>query len=305
MARDQYSELQAFIAVARHRSFTKAANEMGLSQSALSHTIRGLEKRLGIRLLTRTTRSVSPTDAGQRLIDRVAIKFEDIDAELAALTEMRDKPAGMVRISCSDHAAEQYIWPRLKPLLREYQDIQLEVRIDYGLTNIVEERLDAGVRLGEQLEQDMIAIPIMPKARMLVAASPDYLKGKSLPLVPQELLEHQCINIRLPTFGGNYAWEFEKDGRELKLQVSGQVTFTNVDHIIQAALDGFGFAFMPQESLAPHVKRGDLITVLEDWTPSFTGLYLYYPNRREASPAFKLVAEALRYNPELHPMIFE
>ena len=295
MARDHYSELQAFLAVARHASFTRAAAEMGVSQSALSHTVRGLEKRLGIRLLTRTTRSVAPTEAGERLIERVAGKFEDIDAELAAITEFRDKPAGTVRISCSDNVADNYLWPRLKPMLRDYPDINIELRIDYGLTNIVEERLDAGVRLGESLEQDMIALPISPPMRMLAVASPAYLKHRRLPETPHDLLQHNCINIRLTTYGGNYAWEFERDDRELRLHVNGQLTFNAVPPVIKACLDGFGIAYLTEDIVRGHIDRGELIPMLGEWSPPFPGYHLYYPNRREASPAFRKVVEVLHW----------
>ncbi len=295
MPRDHYSELQAFLAVARHQSFTRAAAEMGLSQSALSHTIRGLEQRLGIRLLTRTTRSVSPTEAGQQLIDRVASKFDDIDIELANISALRDKPAGTVRLSCSDNVAEAFIWPRLRPLLREYPDIKIEIRIDYGLTNIVEERLDAGVRLGEQIDQDMIAVPISGPVRMLAVASPEYWQQHPIPQIPQDLLQHSCINIRLPTYGGCYAWEFEKDGRELRLQVNGQLIFNTVPQIRQACVDGFGLAFLSDECVASEIAAGLLVPVLEDWCPPFPGYHLYYPNRREAAPAFRKVLEALRW----------
>lgn len=294
MPRDHYAELQAFLAVARHRSFTRAAAEMGVSQSALSHTIRGLEEHLGIRLLTRTTRNVAPTEAGERLISRVASKFEDIDAELANITELRDKPAGTVRISCSDTVATDILWPRLRPLLREYPDIHIELRVSYALTNIVEERLDAGVRLGEQVEQDMIAIPITPPLRMLAAASPEYLQGRQIPRVPQDLLQHNCINIRLPSYGGHYAWEFEKDDQKLKIQVPGQLTFSTGPLVLQACLDGFGIAFLPERSMTERVAAGQLVPMLEEWSPMFPGFHLYYPNRREASPAFRKVVEALR-----------
>lgn len=295
MARENYSEILAFIAVAREKSFTRAAASLGVSQSALSHTIRSLEKRLGIRLLTRTTRSVSTTDAGQRLVDAVAPKFSDIDAEIEALSELRDKPAGTVRISASDHAAQTVLWPRLTPLLRDYPEINLEIAIDYGLTDIVAQRLDAGVRFGEQVEKDMIAVRIGPDMRMAVVGSPDYMAGRFKPLAPQDLVEHRCINMRLPTYGGLYAWELEKDGRELNVRVDGQLVVNTVPDSLRAALEGFGLTYLPEDIVLPHINEGRLVRVLEDWCPPFAGYHLYYPNRRRASPAFGLVVEALRW----------
>jgi DNA-binding transcriptional LysR family regulator len=295
MSRDRYGELQAFINVAREGSFTKAAALMGVSQSALSHTIRGLEAHLGIRLLRRTTRSVSPTDAGQLLLERIAPHFSDIDAEIAAMSALRDKPAGSVRISASDNVAQNILWPRLAPVLREYPDIQLEINIDYRLTNIVEQRLDAGVRLGEQLEKDMIAVPIGPPMRMAAVASPDYFKRYAKPQKPQDLMEHNCINFRLPTFGGLYAWEFEKDGRKMDIQVKGQLICNTSIQVIHAALDGLGIGFMTEDSVTTLIHEGRLIRTLEDWCPPFSGYHLYYPNRREPTPAFQKVVEALRW----------
>ncbi|MAK92811.1 MAG: LysR family transcriptional regulator [Oleibacter sp.] len=294
MARDNYHELQAFIAVARERSFTRAAAQMGVSQSALSHTIRALESRLGIRLLTRTTRSVSPTEAGDRLLQTVAPLFEDIDAELAALTELRDKPAGTVRIACSDHAAEFTIWPRLSQLMKDYPDINIELRIDNGLTDIVGQRLDAGVRLGEHLDQDMIAVPLMPPVRMLVFSSPEYFAEHGVPQEPEDLMQHNCINFRLPSFGGLYTWEFEKDGREINVKVPGQLVFNTSSLILKAALQGNGIGYLPADMLGPHIANGSLMQVLDEWCPYFPGYHLYYPNRRDPSPAFRKVVEALR-----------
>ncbi|MFK4752352.1 LysR substrate-binding domain-containing protein [Oceanobacter antarcticus] len=295
MSRDRYGELQAFLNVAREGSFTKAAALLGVSQSALSHTIRGLEAHLGIRLLHRTTRSVSPTDAGQRLLERIAPHFNDIDAEIAAISALRDKPAGSVRISASDNVAQSLLWPRLAPVLRQYPDIQLEINIDFALTNIVERRLDAGVRLGEQLEKDMIAVPISPAVRMAAIASPGYFQRNPIPQVPQDLLAHNCINFRLPTYGGLYAWEFEKDGRELNIQVKGQLTCNTSQQVVAAALDGTGIGFLTEDTAIQFLREGKLIRVLEDWCPPFSGYHLYYPNRREPTPAFQIVVEALRW----------
>ena len=297
MSRDRYGELQAFLNVAREGSFTKAAALLGVSQSALSHTIRGLEAHLGIRLLHRTTRSVSPTDAGQRLLERIAPHFNDIDAEIAAISALRDKPAGSVRISASDSVAQSLLWPRLAPVLRQYPDIQLEINIDFALTNIVERRLDAGVRLGEQLEKDMIAVPISPAVRMAAIASPGYFQRNPIPQVPQDLLMHNCINFRLPTYGGLYAWEFEKDGRELNIQVKGQLTCNTSQQVVAAALDGTGIGFLTEDTAIQFLREGKLIRVLEDWCPPFSGYHLYYPNRREPTPAFQIVVEALRWPP--------
>lgn len=295
MPRQNYGEILAFIAVAREKSFTRAAASMGVSQSALSHTIRSLEKRLGIPLLTRTTRSVSPTEAGDRLLESVAPRFAEIDAEIEALSELRDKPVGTIRISSGDHAAETILWPKLVPLLKNYPDINLEINIDYGLTDIVAQRLDAGVRFGEQVGKDMIAVRIGPDMRMAVVGAPEYLAGKFIPLAPQDLVEHRCINLRLPTYGGLYAWELEKDGRELHVRVEGQLTFNTVPNALNAAIDGFGLAYLPEDIVLTHLAEGRLVRVLQDWCPPFPGYHLYYPDRRRSSPAFGLILDALRY----------
>lgn len=295
MSRENYGEILAFIAVAREKSFTKAAAHLGVSQSALSHTIRSLENRLDIRLLTRTTRSVSVTEAGERLLKAVAPRFEEIDAEIEALSELRDKPAGTIRISAGDHAVETILWPKLNPLLKEYPEIIIELNVDYGLTDIVTQRLDAGVRFGEQVEKDMIAVPIGPEARIAVVGSPEYMAGRYIPMAPQDLLEHRCINMRLPTYGGLYAWELEKDGRELNVRVEGSVIVNTVPNAIRAALDGHGLSYLPEDIVLPHINEGRLVRVLEDWCPPFPGYHLYYPNRRRSSPAFSLVVDALRY----------
>jgi DNA-binding transcriptional LysR family regulator len=289
------NDLAAFVIVARERSFTRAAAQLGVSQSALSHTMRGLEERLGLRLLTRTTRSVKPTDAGERLLATWAPRLEAIDSELADLGRLRDRPAGDVRITADEYSARAVLWPALRQLLTRYPDIAVEIVTDYGLTDIVAERYDAGVRLGGLVAKDMIAVPIAPDMRMIVIAAPAYLAGRPTPKTPQDLTGHSCINLRLPTYGGVYAWEFAKDGRELRVRVEGQVIFNSGDQILQAALDGFGVAYLPQGQVQPFIDRGDLTELLADWTPSYPGYHLYYPSRRQQTPAFAVVVEALRY----------
>ena len=295
MARETMSDLVAFLAVARERSFTKAAGKLAVSPSALSHAIRGLEERIGVRLLTRTTRSVAPTAAGDRLLRTIGPHFDEIRSEIDALSELRDKPAGMVRIVAGDHPAETLLWPALEKLLPGYPDIHVEICADNGLTDIVEERFDAGVRLGESVAKDMIAVPIGPEIRFLAVASPSYFQGREKPKTPHDLAEHQCINQRLPTLGGFYAWEFEKNGRELKVRVEGQIALNRIALVREAALAGFGIGFMPADYVGRHVAKGRLVAVLEDWTPPFPGYHLYYPSRRQQSPAFALLVEALRY----------
>jgi DNA-binding transcriptional LysR family regulator len=295
MARHPIDDLAAFLAVARARSFTRAAAKLGVSQSALSHTIRGLEERLGVRLLTRTTRSVAPTEAGERLVRTVGPRLEEIDAELAALTELREKPAGSIRITTGEHSAEAILWPALAKLLPRYPDIKVELIIDYGLTDIVAERYDAGVRLGEQVAKDMIAVRIGPDFRMAVVGAPSYFARRPRPKTPQELTVHDCINIRLPTYGGIYAWEFEKRGRGLKVRVDGQLLFNNTALRLKAALAGLGLAYLPDDQVEKHLADGRLIRVLADWCPPFPGYHLYYPSRRQPAPAFALLVEALRY----------
>ncbi|CAN7281708.1 LysR family transcriptional regulator [Phyllobacterium sp. LjRoot231] len=295
MARQSVNDLIVFLAVAREQSFTKAAAKLGVSQSALSHTIRGLEERLGLRLLTRTTRSVSPTEAGERLLVSIGPRFDEIEGELAALSEFRDRPAGTIRITTAEHPAEAVLWPALEKLLPEYPDIHVEVIVDYGLTDIVAERYDAGVRLGEQVAKDMIAVRIGPDMRMAVVGAPAYFARRPKPLTPQDLTDHTCINMRLPTHGGIYAWEFERDGRELKVRVEGQLVFNNIALRLNAVLAGMGLAFMPEDLVRAHIAEGRLVCVLSDWCPPFPGYHLYYPSRRQASPAFALVVNALRY----------
>ncbi len=300
MARESVNDLIAFLAVARERSFTRAAAKLGVSQSALSHTIRGLEARLGLRLLTRTTRSVAPTEAGERLLRTVGPRFEEIEAELAALSELREKPAGTVRITTGEHAADTILWPAVKRLLPDYPDIKVEIVIDYGLTDIVAERYDAGVRLGEQIANNMIAVRIGPDMRMAVAGSPSYFARRKRPRTPQDLTDHDCINLRLPTYGGLYPWEFEKGGREVKVRVEGRLVFNNIALRLNAALAGFGLAYLPEDQAQAYLADGRLIRALADWCPPFSGYHLYYPSQRQPAPAFALLVDALRYRLAVH-----
>jgi DNA-binding transcriptional LysR family regulator len=295
MQRGNLNDLLSFLAVGRERSFTRAAAKLGVSQSALSHTIRDLEERLGIRLLTRTTRSVAPTEAGERLLRNVGPRLEEIDAELAALSELREKPAGTIRITAGEHSADTILWPALARLLPDYRDIKVEIVIDYGLTDIVAERYDAGVRLGEQVAKDMIAVRIGPDFRMAVVGAPSYFARRSKPKNPHDLTAHTCVNLRLPTYGGLYAWEFEKRGRELKVRVEGQLVFNNIALRLNAALAGFGLAYLPEDLVQAHIAKGRLIRVLADWCPPLSGYHLYYPSRRQHTPAFALLVDALRY----------
>ncbi|MBY5915446.1 LysR family transcriptional regulator [Rhizobium leguminosarum] len=293
--RPAVNDLIAFLAVARAQSFTKAAGKLGVSQSALSHTIRGLEERLGLRLLTRTTRSVAPTEAGERLLGSIGPRLDEIESELAALSAFREKPAGTIRINAGEHAADAVLWPALQKLLPDYPDINVEIIVDYGLTDIVAERYDAGVRLGEQVAKDMIAVRIGPDMRMAVVGAPAYFDTRPKPLTPQNLTDHNCINLRLPTYGSVYAWEFEKDGRELRVRVEGQLIFNNIALRLNAVLAGLGLAYMPEDLVEAHLADGRLVRVLEDWCLPFSGYHLYYPSRRHTSPAFALVVDALRY----------
>jgi DNA-binding transcriptional LysR family regulator len=283
------------VAVANERSFTRAAAKLGVSPSALSHVIRTLEERLGIRLLTRTTRSVTPTEAGDRLLQSLGPMFDKIEAELAALSDLREKPAGNIRITAAEHAVESVLWPALRRVLTDYPDINVEIVIDYGLTDIVAERYDAGVRLGGIIAKDMIAVPIGPDIRSAVVAAPSYFKQHPKPTTPHDLTSHRCINLRLPTYGGLYAWEFEQDGRGLRVRVEGQLVFNSITPILHATLDGFGIAYLPQELVQPHLDAGDLVQVLADWSPPYPGFHLYYPSRRQNSPAFEVLLEGLRY----------
>jgi DNA-binding transcriptional LysR family regulator len=295
MSRENLNDLQAFVAVARDRSFTRAAAQLGVSPSALSHTIRGLEERLGVRLLTRTTRSVSPTEAGERVLRTAGPRFDEIDAELAALSELRSKPSGTIRITAGDHAIHSIIWPKLVKWLPKYPEIKVEVNIEYGLIDIVEQRYDAGVRFGEQVSKDMISVRLGPDLPFAVIGSKSYFAGRKPPQTPRDLVDHVCINLRLPTYGGLYAWEFEKNARELKVRVEGQLIFNSIYQVRDAALAGLGLAYVPEDLALPYLAKGQLLRVLEDWSPPWPGYHLYYPSRRQPSPAFALVVEALRY----------
>jgi DNA-binding transcriptional LysR family regulator len=294
MKTENWNDLQAFVVVARERSFTRAAAQLGVSRSALSHAILGLEARLGIRLLTRTTRSVSTTEAGERLLVTLVPRFSEISAEIEALVELRDKPAGTVRINAHDHAIVTVLWPKLQPMLREHPDINVEFSVDYGLVDIVAQNFDAGVRIGNLVDKDMVAVPISPPLKMAVVGSPEYMTGRSIPSNPRELTEHRCINLRLPTRGGLYAWDFERDGQELNVRVSGQTVFNNTFLMLQASLDGLGLAYVPYDLVEQHISSGTLIPVLEDWWPNFPGYHLYFANRRQKSPALAMVIKALK-----------
>jgi DNA-binding transcriptional LysR family regulator len=295
MARANINDLIVFLAVARERNFTRAAAQLGVSQSALSHTIRGLEERLGLRLLTRTTRSVAPTQAGERLLRNIGPRLEEIEAELAAITELREKPAGTIRITATENATETILFPQLAPLLREYPDINVEIIIDYGLTDIVAQRVDAGVRSGEQVAKDMIAVRIGPDMRMAVVGAPSYFRRRQEPQTPHDLVEHNCINLRLPSHGGLYAWEFEKDGRELKVRVEGQFTMNSTVQMLRAALAGSGLAYLPESMAEPYLTKRRLKRVLEEWCLPYSGYHLFYTSRRQPSAAFALVVDALRH----------
>ena len=295
MRGNNFNDITAFLAVASERSFTKAAGKLGLSQSALSHTLRGLEERLGVRLLTRTTRSVAPTEAGERLLQTLGPRFEEIDAELAALSELRDKPAGTIRITATEYAVDTLLWPKLAKFLAKYPDIKVEAISESALTDIVTQRFDAGVRIGEQVAKDMIAVRIGPDMRMAVVGAPSYFRRQAEPKKPQDLINHRCINLRLPTQGGLYAWEFEKGARKLKVRVEGPLTFNGSYQMLNAALAGFGLAYVPEDLTQPYLAKGRLKRVLEDWCPPFSGYHLYYPSRRQTTPAFALLVEALRH----------
>lgn len=295
MRRETVNDLLAFLAVAREGSFTKAAAKLGVSQSALSHTIRGLEERLGLRLLARTTRKVAPTEAGERLLRTAGPRLDEIETELAALSELRDKPAGTIRITAGEHAAETALWPAVARLVPNYPDIRVEIIIDYGLTDIVAERYDAGVRHGELVAKDMIAVRIGPDLRMAVVAAPAYFADRPPPRTPQDLAQHNCISLRLPTHGGLYAWEFGKGRRELRVHVEGQLVFNNLALRLNAVLAGLGLAYLPEDRVQAHIAAGRLVRVLADWCPPYAGYHLYYPSRRQPTPAFALLVEALRY----------
>jgi len=291
------NDLQAFLAVAREQSFTKAAMKMGISPSALSHTIRSLEERLGVRLLARTTRNVSPTEVGDKLMHAIGPLFEQINAEIKMLGELRDKPAGGIRLTCSDDAVEMVIRPHLAEFLASYPDINFEIFIDYGFTNIVSERFDAGIRLGESISKDMIAVRLSPDWRLSVVGSPNYFAKNPLPIIPQELMSHNCINMRHSIDGARYAWEFEKGGRKLNIRVNGQLTSNSTIHALNGAIDGIGLGYVPDFLAKPYLADGRLMEVLADWSPVFEGFHLYYPNRRQSSAAFSVFVENFRYRP--------
>ena len=295
MQRGILDDLLTFLAVGKERSFTKGAAKLGVSQSGLSHTIRELEARLGVRLLTRTTRSVSPTEAGERLLATVGPRFEEIEAELAALSELREKPAGTIRITTAEHAANTVLWPKLAKFLPDYPDIKVEINIDYGMIDIVAERYDAGVRLGDDVAKDMIAVRIGPDLRMAVVGTPAYFSRRPPPQTPQDLAAHDCITLRLPTYDSLYAWELARDGHEVKVPIQGQLVFNSGTQILKAALAGFGLAYLPEDMVQEHLAEGRLTRVLEDWCPPFPGYHLYYPSRRQALPALALLVNALRY----------
>jgi DNA-binding transcriptional LysR family regulator len=295
MARANINDLIAFLAVARERNFTRAAAQLGVSQSALSHTVRGLEERLGLRLLTRTTRSVAPTQAGERLLRNIGPRLEEIETELDAITELREKPAGTIRITATENATETVLLPKLAPLLREYADIKVEIIIDYGLADIVAQRFDAGVRSGEQVAKDMIATRIGPDMRMVVVGAPSYFRRCREPKTPHDLVGHNCINLRLPSHGGLYAWEFEKNGHELNVRVEGQFTLNSTGQMLGAALAGSGLAYVPESMAQPYLTKGRLKRVLQEWCLPYSGYHLFYPSRRQPSAAFTLLVEALRH----------
>jgi DNA-binding transcriptional LysR family regulator len=295
VARENLQDISAFLTVARERSFTRAAAKMGVSQSALSQTVRNLEERLGIRLLTRNTRGVAPTEAGEMLLTSAGPHLDGILSGIAALSGFREKPAGTVRITADQHAAEDILWPVLDRFLPQYPDIKVEVVVDYGLTDIIAEQYDAGVRIGEVIAKDMIAVRIGPDMRMIVVAAPSYLARHDAPQTPQDLTTHSCINLRLPTYGGLYAWEFEKDGREVNVRVDGQLMFNNVGMIIEAAIAGHGLAFASEARVRKYLESGELAPLLVDWCPSFAGYHLYYPSRRQPTLAFTALVNAMRY----------
>lgn len=294
MLKDNFNDLLSFIVVARERSFTRAAAQLGVSQSALSHAMRNLEARLDVRLLTRTTRSVVPTEAGEQLLMRLTPHLLEIEQELTALRDRRDRPAGNIRLSAGEHAMSAVLWPVLKPFMAHYPDINIEVTVDNGLTDIVDGRFDAGVRLGEQIAKDMVAVRIAPDMQMAVVGSAAYFAKNGVPETPDQLENHRCINMRLPTLGGLYAWEFTHDGREIRVRVDGQLTLNSLPQRLDAAVAGLGLAYVPEESAAAQLADGRLTRVLESWCPSFEGYHLYYPSRRQHTTAFTLLVEALR-----------
>lgn len=298
MERENIKDMLVFLAVARERSFTRAAAKLGLSQSALSHTIRALEARLGVRLLTRTTRSVSPTEAGERLLETVAPRLEEIEAEIAAVSELGDKPAGTIRITAIDHVIDAVLWPRLAKMLPQYPDLRVEISSDYRMVDIAAERFDIGVRYGDQVEKDMVAVRLTLDVPMAIVGSPGYFEKRPIPASPQDLMKHNCITLRLSSSGGLYAWELRNGDRDIEVRVKGQVTFNSAYQLLNAALSGSGLAFIPEELAAPHVQAGRLLSVMKNWCPAFPGLHAYYPSRRHSSRALALVIDAIRYRGE-------
>lgn len=295
MLKENFNDLISFLVVARERSFTKAAAKLGLSQSALSHSIRGLEERLGARLLTRTTRSVAPTDVGEKLADSLGPHFADIENELVALDDRRERPTGNIRITTGEHAVDSFLWPVLTLFLANYPDINVEITVDNALTDIALGRFDAGIRPGELVAKDMIAVRVAPDMSMAVVGSPNYFARNPAPATPSDLQRHRCINICPLTVGGVYAWEFEKNGREIKVCVDGQLTMNSLRQRIDAALIGLGLAYVPEEAVRDHIASGRLVRVLTEWCPSLPGYYLYYSSRKQHTIAFSLFVEALRY----------
>ncbi|AND91580.1 DNA-binding transcriptional LysR family regulator [Bradyrhizobium diazoefficiens] len=298
MAKQDFNDLLWFLTVAKERSFTKAAAKLGIGQSTLSHTIKRLEDQMGIRLLTRTTRSVGLTEAGERLRLSMAPRIAEIEAEIADLMAFRDKPSGRIRMTVSEHALQSVVWPKLQPILKDYPDIKLELSLDNGFRNIVEDGFDAGVRLGESVEKDMVAVRIGPDWRLVAVGSPGYFAEHGVPEHPHDLVRHNCINLRLERAGGLYAWEFAKDGQELRVRVDGQLTFNTSYAQADAALKGYGIAYVPENVVQRHIMSGDLALVLDKWSPVFDGYHIYYPSRRQNSPAFKVIVDALRHRGE-------
>lgn len=295
MARDNINDILVFLAVARERSFTRAAAKLGVTQSSLSHTVRALETRLGVRLLTRTTRSVSPTEAGERVLQNVAPRFEEIEAEIAAISDLGDKPVGTIRITAIDNVIDSVLWPRLAPLLPQYPDLRVEINSDYRMVDIAADRYDIGVRYGDQLEKDMIAVRLTPDIPVRIVGSPAYFERRPIPTSAQDLMKHNCITLRLATSGGIYAWELRHEGRDMSVRVRGQTVFTTGYHMLNAALSGSGLAFLTEDLVGAHVREGRLVSVMEDWCPAFPGLHAYYPSRRNSSRALGLVIDALRF----------
>jgi DNA-binding transcriptional LysR family regulator len=295
MRRENFSDLAVFLTVAEQRSFTRAANKLGTSQSAVSQVVRRVEDSMGLKLLTRTTRNVSLTEAGEQLITTLRPAFDDIQSRIAGLSALREKPSGSVRITAGRHAAETLLWPAIKCVLRDNPDITIEMSIDQTLTDIITERFDAGVRLGEEIAKDMVAVKIGPELRLAVVGSPAYFAQHGVPLSPYDLTKHRCINIRQSTKGGFYVWEFEKDGREVNVRVDGPLILNDSRIIYKAAEEGLGIACVMDDLVADQIASGQLVRVLEDWCPSFAGYHLYYPDRRQITPAFNLLIDALRY----------